>query len=58
MNVPPIGSDADRWRRMREESSFLTPDDIADAMMMAVDDESLNGVGLFVHGDGIIGKSL
>lgn len=54
----PQFADEHRWRMMRQESSFLTPDDVADAMVRAVDDESLNAVALMIHGDGIIGLFL
>lgn len=51
-NIPAIGADAKGWEALKKRADKLTPEDIAEAMMIAVDDEGLSGVGIFVHGKG------
>ncbi|KAI9005547.1 hypothetical protein DFJ74DRAFT_773827 [Hyaloraphidium curvatum] len=53
-NIPPVGADEATWKRMEERAAKLSVEDVVAAMMFAVDDESLAGQGLFIHGKGKI----
>lgn len=53
-NIPTIGQDESQWKKMEARADKLKVEDVVKAMMFAVDDESLAGVGVFIHGKGKI----